>query len=257
MKKTLSLFIIIFLFIQTGFSAAIEITGEVNVVGECFIGDSLFAESDLWLDAADKDTIELVNSCVKTWRDKSGSGKNASQSVTTYRPLYDTSGALSVINFDGIDNYLNITCPLASAITLFIVTTKSVDGTNDVIIESDGDSGSPYLWSQFSSRAFEWYNTASERKTIKVSTDNSLHLITIIREDNGGILKCYFDRDLTVDSSSSSVNDLDGLNLRYIGSSGFIDFANINIGEIILFHKIITYEQILKIRNYLIGKWEI
>lgn len=62
----------------------------------------------LWLDAADASTITTVNGAVSQWNDKSGNGRNATQSTAGARPLLTTVGGYPVIQFDGVDDWMNI-----------------------------------------------------------------------------------------------------------------------------------------------------
>ena len=64
-------------------------------------------------------------------RDKSGNGNHATQTVSTARPIYKTDGILHWLQFDGVDDYLNlgsirksawytvISCKVTAGITLF------------------------------------------------------------------------------------------------------------------------------------------
>jgi hypothetical protein len=61
----------------------------------------------LWLDAADASTINQSGGLVSAWADKSGTGKNATQSGSK-RPIYSATGLNSkpAIDFDGVDDEL-------------------------------------------------------------------------------------------------------------------------------------------------------
>jgi hypothetical protein len=62
----------------------------------------------LWLDAADATTVMTVSGAVSQWNDKSGNGRNATQSTAGQRPAYnETINSKNVITFDGIDDTLN------------------------------------------------------------------------------------------------------------------------------------------------------
>jgi hypothetical protein len=65
--------------------------------------------TSLWLDAADISTIVKSGELVSTWIDKSGTGKNATQSGSA-RPAYLAAGlnGLPAIDFDGIDDDLEL-----------------------------------------------------------------------------------------------------------------------------------------------------
>jgi hypothetical protein len=78
----------------------------------------------LWLDAADTNTLTLSGSNVTSWRDKSGSGNNATGGVS---PTYSSGG----IAFNGSSQYL--TTPITSfptTETWFVVFQFSGSGTN-------------------------------------------------------------------------------------------------------------------------------
>lgn len=62
----------------------------------------------LWLDAADASTVTTVSGAVSQWNDKSGNGRNATQSTADNRPTYTSSGLNSrnVITFDGANDWI-------------------------------------------------------------------------------------------------------------------------------------------------------
>lgn len=57
----------------------------------------------LWLDAADSSTVTTVSGAVSQWSDKSGNGRNMSQSNSAQRPIYTSNGqnGRNVLTFDG------------------------------------------------------------------------------------------------------------------------------------------------------------
>lgn len=82
----------------------------------------------LWLDAADASTVTLSGSNVTTWRDKSGSVNNATQSTASNGPVYSSNGLV----FNG-SNWL--TTPITSAPSaesLFIVMRHTTNTTMDI-----------------------------------------------------------------------------------------------------------------------------
>jgi len=48
--------------------------------------------TDLWLDASDTSTIILNGNTVSQWNDKSGNGRNVSQSTIANQPIYNSTG---------------------------------------------------------------------------------------------------------------------------------------------------------------------
>jgi hypothetical protein len=67
------------------------------------------ANLSLWLDASDSSTITLGTG-VATWADKSGLGRNASQSVGNEQPALIANGrnGRSVLRFDGSDDTMDL-----------------------------------------------------------------------------------------------------------------------------------------------------
>ena len=85
----------------------------------------------LWLDAADASTITESGGAVSQWNDKSGNGRHATQSNSSYRPSLTANGlnGLNVVTFDGVNDILGFS-DLAwtnniGAISYFVVTKTS------------------------------------------------------------------------------------------------------------------------------------
>lgn len=69
----------------------------------------LSLQPELWLDASDKTTITEVSGAVSQWKDKSGNGRNYSQSTGSAQPTTGTvtQNGLNTIDFDGSADFLN------------------------------------------------------------------------------------------------------------------------------------------------------
>ena len=84
-----------------------------------------FIETALWLDAADASTITESGGAVSQWNDKSGNGRNATQSTPASRPTLTTSNLnnLDVITFDGSDDVIiaTLNTGLSSSFAFFTV----------------------------------------------------------------------------------------------------------------------------------------
>lgn len=75
----------------------------------------------LWLDAADSSTITLNGSNVSQWSDKSGNGRNATQTTASSQPTYTTdSNGKPTLSYDGTNDVLNFSA--INARTFFMVT---------------------------------------------------------------------------------------------------------------------------------------
>lgn len=157
MKKILSL-IIFFLFLQTlGFSAAVEITGEVDINGKCFVGDRYMVDTtplkipncELWFDAYNPDYViyDSVTKKVSSWLDKSGNGRHATQVTPSTQPTYvqNRLNGHSTLIFN--NHILNTTyhVPIAGGISVWVV-----------LANTPSSSGFRYIVSQFQSPQREW-----------------------------------------------------------------------------------------------------
>jgi hypothetical protein len=73
--------------------------------------DPSLISTALWLDAADASTVTTVTGAVSQWNDKSGNGRNATQSAAGSRPalISNVYTGKPAIRSDGIDDFLSIT----------------------------------------------------------------------------------------------------------------------------------------------------
>lgn len=88
----------------------------------------------LWLDASDASTVTTVSGAVSQWNDKSGNGRNATQSTAASRPTYTTAGqnGLNVTTFDGVNDHLIHTFNASPAPhTVFAVARRTTGGSTD------------------------------------------------------------------------------------------------------------------------------
>ncbi len=80
---------------------------------------------------ADGDRVARIN-------DKSGNGNHATQATTAARPLYKTSGGLSWLLFDGIDDFLAtsaVDCTATDKMSVFAGVRKLSDAAVGIIVE--------------------------------------------------------------------------------------------------------------------------
>ena len=93
----------------------------------------------LWLDAADASTITTVSGAVSQWNDKSGNGRNATQTTAGNRPATGTAtlNGRNVIRYDATDDFLSLsnTAGLTSATAFYFfgVRRSSVAAAADTV----------------------------------------------------------------------------------------------------------------------------
>jgi hypothetical protein len=88
-----------------------------GIVASSYVADSgPVAGYSLWLDAADTSTITASGGDVSQWSDKSGFGRNFTQTSATAKPKTGTRtiNSLNTIDFDGTNDFL--VCPSSTAL---------------------------------------------------------------------------------------------------------------------------------------------
>ena len=95
----------------------------------------------LWMDASDITTITESSNSISEWKDKSGNNRHLTQSTGGSKPSFVSAAqnGLSVVSFDGTDDYLN-----GSGITnlgsfaIFAVTNRHTADADEVLLATDG-----------------------------------------------------------------------------------------------------------------------
>jgi hypothetical protein len=89
----------------------------------------------LWLDANDSATITQSSGAVSQWNDKSGNGRNFTQSTSANRPTYASTGLNNKPTLEfGADDFMELTSGLISQLyTIVCVANASSLSTNSVL----------------------------------------------------------------------------------------------------------------------------
>jgi hypothetical protein len=206
----------------------------------------------LWLDPYDRTTINLSNTNVIRWNDKSKNRSNANVSLS-FAPTYDSANAL--INFNG-SQYLNLpanTLPSSNLpYSMFMyVSTSNINLNNQWFLYSGTPSGNSSLAGYFnSSNIFHsWGNYQSLSNN--TSTANTQVLLEYLY--NGSNLYTYLDGSLILTQFSNVKNSTSANNI--IGSNSTIN-GNLrgSIGEIVIYDRYLSDLERLSVENYLINK---
>jgi hypothetical protein len=225
---------------------------------------NLGSDLDLWLDAADSNTFLLDNSAVTQWSDKTQNNFNATQSVSTSRPVF-TPNAIngkSAISFNGTSQFLNL--PLAAA-------RPAVYASFFVFKTATGGTLQKPIWC-------EEPNVGSDSKNYLANTRD----VGIIYDQfipSGGFIQTgsntFVDSVVIVDTVQSAANSRSmlvngsligssteqyaGAEISHVrigarlGSSSY--YHNSLIGEVISLSSIPSESDRKKIQGYLAWKW--
>ena len=114
----------------------------------------------LWLDAADSSTVTTVSGNVSQWNDKSGNGRNASQSTSGNRPVYQSAAqnGLNAVRFTSASsqfmaagttstwNFLHNGTSSSVFIVSKIRSTGEDPNTNHAVLDTGGASALETGW---------------------------------------------------------------------------------------------------------------
>ena len=111
----------------------------------------------LWLDATDSSTITESGGAVSQWDDKSGNGRNVSQSTPTLQPTYSNANinGVQAILFDSdslVNTAVGLPTSAASARSMFVVYRPTKTGINGLC--GQGFAASNGSWFVLQSRDF-------------------------------------------------------------------------------------------------------
>ena len=212
----------------------------------------------LWLDAADATTVTTVSGAVSQWNDKSGNGRNATQSTTSERPVYVENAlyAKSVVGFDGSDDFL--LSPLSKqsftqnqlTIAMIYVPTDTRNAKGVYQLASSLSSSGPFVMLQQQNASIHrYYVDGNYRASYAVSTNEPL--LTSIQY-NGAQWEAYTN-GLLSGSFIGGFGTYAGSNF-YLGN-GFNGFASCQIAEVVVLPVSAATLTRQKLEGYLAHKW--
>lgn len=218
----------------------------------------------LWLDAADHSTITIATG-VSEWRDKSGSGRNATQTTPSAQPSYVLGGLnnLNVIRFDGSNDVLSHNLNASPApTTVFSVVNRRSGGFGDYQLIFQAVSPSSAFGANISAKASgisQWgsyINSWASGGSI-LSVGNAAIVGNVSPTATSGTELYRTNGTQTAAVSYASRYAGDAANRRAIGadpahSGGW--FSG-DIGEIIVFLSVLSTSNCKLIEGYLAWKW--
>lgn len=245
----------------------------LNVQGGVPFVPTNIAGCQLWLDAADADTIS-IGTGVSQWDDKSGQGNNATQTLGANQPSYQLAvqNGLNVIRFDGSNDYL-LANSLASALTgndtpysfLFAFSKNNSNVLGDILDATNFITGQSYIINRFQNDAkiqfFRRREAGSPDVNVKttLSYDTNFSILEIYF--TGTNLTVYYDNTIYINNASL---DTDSLTLTYVIIGAIVNtfaptgsaFFGGDIGEILSYNANRLTNRVT-LYDYLSTKWGI
>ena len=208
----------------------------------------------LWLDATDNSQFTLVQSAVSVWKDKSGLGNHASQTLNGNRPLRltATTGSLSLVRFDGKDDYLLFQRRMETIRTVFFVGREAahIDGVlrpilgdsefYDFVRGRTGELLGDYFGASPGGTNGTWRLNGTRVLPLDtrfpVGADSSLNLVSLVAPANMRANNLSWERFFVIGANQNEV-------------------WNGDMAEILCFDRELSAAEVAGIEKYLQQKW--
>lgn len=224
----------------------------------------------LWLDAADASTIIIVSDAVSQWNDKSGNGRNATQSFAPYRPALTSAGlnGLNVVTFDGTNDTLTILGTTGSSVATLlavwrlneIAPTQAQTHSNPRITDFKTGSGGLQLLASNTSAAIHTKSSAYQGSLTATRwfayglqtelTATVFQLLATTMRRNGSLVLAVTPEDPVGEAGSVST-----LGARSDAASFASTYLRGLIAELVLINSVASTTDIEKAEGYLAHKW--
>jgi hypothetical protein len=223
-----------------------------------------------WWDASDDATITL-DTGVSVWADKSGNGRNATQSVSNNRPARDTTiNGRSVLTFDGTNDSLDFTGVARTVETMFAVVQQrdaAADTANasryGTILGAASNSRGLLVRNQYNNDnflfdpAFNGFTLGVNRIVAVVawlgsSGDVPLAVYVLRRNGTSGMQGWINTTSLGTATTSES-QTLDRIGRSATSTSYFVG----QMAEILIYDRAILDAERLRITDYLMRRWAV
>lgn len=216
----------------------------------------------LWLNSKDNSTITSSGGLVSLWRDKSGIGNDAAQVTIGSQPSIgvNTLGGFPAISFSGSSRFLSGTLSGFSGLpySIFTVGQRRSSGIYNYFFSNNQTVSVNLGWRTDTVLYHQTFgggnNTASAIATSAYTTPTP---VIIAGTQSASTRTLYFN------SSTAAVNEaytntntgMTQYALGYFGSGG--GYANIDLGEVLVFNRVLSASEITEIIRYLSKEWGI
>jgi len=212
-----------------------------------------------WLDGAD-DSVFTYSSgtLVSEWRDKSGNANHVYQSTTASQPTRDTtyhasgSNLKNVVRFDGTDDSLSSTnsLDLSTASTMFVLV-RGYTSTSDAGVISINNSLSSGITIHNGSLAYFYFGSGGYATTQSIATSQTNILTKVWTGSTSGDRISY--KNGTQGTSNGTMSNTNATGVLRLGQQS--TYLNGFIGEVIIYDRELTTDELLKVHGYLSNKW--
>jgi hypothetical protein len=212
----------------------------------------------LWLDAADTGTVITESGAVSQWNDKSGNGRNATQSTAGNRPTYTANGLTSknVITFNaGSSTRLSSALGAASAIeSSFTVANASSANTGQQSLLASSAAGGRQFRLSSTTASFLSQATALLGTSSSNAPKDAAIIFNLAYSGGGTSLSFFFNG--TSAGTATTGNSVSGGGTTSIGAQGGgSEGLTGYIAEIVVLQSAPSTDTRQRIEGYLAHKW--
>lgn len=210
-----------------------------------------------WYDAADTSTITIATG-VSQWNDKSGNGRNLTQSVTNNQPLHNsvTLNGKPTVTFDGTNDSLRTAFTLTQPYMFFMVYRFEDAPSNDERV-MDGRAGSGLrsgeVWVASSTQLAVWAGAQLTASVGSALTAFNVWDFTF----NGASSAIRLRKTAATASGNAGTNSGTGLTLGANGNGTASQWANVSIAELCVYSRVLSTADADAVRAYLGKKWNL
>jgi hypothetical protein len=216
-----------------------------------------------WYDASDAASVTLNGSNISQLTDKSGNSRNATQSTFVQQPasVAAVQNGRSICRFNGTsrNDELVVSIPMTSAVTLFWLGTPTTGKNDTYLVCGSGSGGKPSLISRYLlgspsvRRDYAYFGGGGDVAVIATSASGfSVVAYTLV---DGGSTIGYINGTQTVTYTQSGT--MSGLNIIRLGSTGSSAYANADLGEFLVWNRVLSTAERQRVERYLGRKWNI
>jgi hypothetical protein len=210
----------------------------------------------LWLDAMDNSTITQSSNLVSAWRDKSGRGNNAIQGTSTNQPSINlnTINGLPAIAFNGSSSSMtgNLTGFSGQPYSIFTAGQRRSSAAFNYLFSSPTVAVN-LGWRTTNELYHQIYTGAINTITALTVPAYTTPIPSIIAGTQSTNTRTLYFNSTTVSATSSLANDNTGATQFSLGF--FNVYMNIDLGEVLVFNRVLSASEVTAITRYLSNKW--
>lgn len=204
----------------------------------------------LWLDANDAASITLNGSNISQWNDKSGNANHATQSTAASQPAYNSVqiDGKPTATFDNSNDLMNLTTPIAALNSVGFVVGNFAGGGGVGPFAGDGTGSGDLYFGNYAGTLY-FFDAAIATCNGASARDATARVYSYISQNDNNSL---FADSTTIASAQSGAATH---SFSKLGNRASNEWLNGNIGEVLIYSRVLSGAEITQINTYLKAKW--